>query len=173
MARPRGTSFARRAAPKRKTIWVGAAEQGDVAVASTTSVVLQSFAPDDFGMLAPTVVRTRGVAIIHPGAFSADLDFDGAYGLCIVSDEALVAGAGSIPRPFDDDSWPGWIVHRYFVGHFNFDTAVGSETYPNVDIIDSKAMRKVGPNEVLVWMCESRLGAVSINVHARILFKLS
>jgi len=160
-------------APKRKTIWIGAAEQGDVAVGSGSSVLIQTFVPDDSFMLAPTVVRTRGLIQIRPSSFAADLDFDGAYGLGIMSDESVAAGQASLPRPFDDDSWPGWLVHGYYMGHLEFQSGSGVRTFPLQYVIDSKAMRKIGPGETLCWMIESRVAAVDVNVHARLLFKLS
>ena len=109
-----------RRAEKRKTIWVGTAIANALAVASGASVIHSSFAPDALSMLAPTAVRTRGQFTVFPTAFGADLDYIGAFGLGIVSDEAFVAGAASLPRPFDDDDWGGWLVHQYYSGHLEF-----------------------------------------------------
>ena len=91
--------------PRRKTVWIGTADQGDTAIASNTSVALSSFAPSDLSILGGTVVRVRGNIMVFPTAFGSDLNFSGAYGLALISDEAAAAGAGSIPRPFDDDDW--------------------------------------------------------------------
>jgi len=171
--------MARRAFPvrsrsaKRKTVWIGTAIQSDVALASSVSLIVSAFSPVDLGALKPTVVRSRGLFSVWPTAFGADLDFSGAYGLGIVSDEAFVAGQGSIPRPFDDDDWPGWIVHGYFAGHLEFQSGTGIENTIQQHVIDSKAMRKVGPNETLVWMAESHEGAVQVNIQARVLLMLS
>ena len=160
-------------AAKRKTIWAGSADVAPLAVGSGISAILSSFTPDVAGMLAPTVVRTRGVFQVHPTAFSADLSYDGAYGLGIVSSEALVAGATAIPRPFDDDDWPGWLVHGYFIQRLEFLGAQSEHFLPDEKVIDSKAMRKMGPNEALVWMVESRVGAFTAHLHARVLFMMS
>ena len=172
MAFRRGTSVARSKAPKRQVIWVGTAAQGDVAIGSGLSVIMSSFAPDDLGILKATVVRVRGIIQVIP-TFGVDGDYAGAFGLGVVSDEAFVAGAGSIPRPFDDDDWSGWLVHGYYAGHVEFASGVG-ELMTNVSLeIDSKAMRKVGPGQTLVWMVESSEGAVRVFLHARVLMKLS
>ena len=137
--------------------------------------MISSFAPDALAILAATVVRVRGLFFVHPTAFGADLSYDGAYGLGVVSDEALAAGAGSIPRPFDDDDWTGWLVHGYFNERIEF-TADGASILMlpvQKTVIDSKAMRKVRPNEALVWMVESRVGAITAQLHARVLMMLS
>ena len=157
---------------RRQTVWVGTANQAGVAVGSGLSVLIGSFAPDTVALLRPTLIRTRGIGMFSPTAFSVDLAYGGAYGLGIVSDDAFAAGAGSIPRPFDDDDWPGWVVHGYYTGRFEFDVD-GNTNFPNQHTIDSKAMRKVGPNEVLVWMVESQQGAITADIKARMLFKLS
>jgi len=92
--------------------------------------------------------------------------------LCIVSDEAFAAGSAAIPRPFDDDDWGGWLVHGYYINHLEFQGAQSEHFAPTQDI-DSKAMRKVGVNETLVWMVESRSGAIEAAIQARVLMMLS
>ncbi len=119
------------------------------------------------------MVRVRGYAVFHPTAFTTDQEFGGAYGLGVVSDEALAAGATSIPRPFDDDDWTGWLVHGFYAGRFEFASGVGIMNFDVHHIIDSKAMRKVRPNEALVWVCESQTGAIDATIHARVLMMLS
>ncbi len=158
---------------KRQKVWVGTADQGEIAIGSGLSVIISSFAPDVLSILKATVVRTRGIFEVHPTAFGADLSYGGAYGLGIVSDEAFAAGAASIPRPFDDDDWAGWLVHGFYGGHLEFQSGVGIMMSLDPVVIDSKAMRKVGPNETLVWVVESQAGAVQVRIHARVLMMLS
>jgi len=161
------TRVLRSRAPRRKTVWVGTADQAPVGVASTASVIISSFAPSDLSILQATAVRVRGLLQVR-----VDISYDGAYGLAVVSDEAFAAGAAAIPRAFDDDDWPGWLVHGYWMGHFEFDSS-GSTNFPIQQVIDSKAMRKVGVNETLVWMVEARVGAVTVTLHARVLLMLA
>jgi len=172
MARSR-FAVARTRAPKRKTVWIGTAIQGNLSIASGASFIMSSFAPDTLSILAGTVVRVRGKILVRPQAFGADQEFNGAWGLGAVSDEAFAAGEASIPRPFDDDDWPGWIAHGYYMGHLQFQSATSELVFPIIDTIDSKAMRKIGPNTTLVWMVESNFGAVSVYLHARVLMMLS
>ena len=155
-------------------MWVGTATAAQVTVAIGTSVIHSSFDPAALSMLAPTLVRVRGNVTVFPSAFSTDSIWEGAYGLGIVSDEAFTAGAASLPRPHDDDDWPGWVVHGYFQGKFETQSAVGQWVLPINYTIDSKAMRKIGPGETVVWVVESNLGpALEFVLSARVLMMLS
>jgi len=172
MARVVRTFGVRSRAPKRKTLWIGTVNQFVVAVPSGTSVIIAQFDPSANAILGGTVVRTRGMFLAFPTAHGADLNYAGAYGLGVVSDEAFAAGTVSIPRPYDDDDWPGWLVHGYWGAHLEFQGAQ-SEMISKSEPFDSKAMRKVGPNETLVWMAESQTGSVQVSIQARMLMKLS
>jgi len=166
-----------RVGSKRQVTWVGPADQDVIAIASGASAIVASFSPfSGASMHKPTVIRTRGVVSVRPQSFSGDLGLGGAWGVCIVSDEAFAAGAGSIPRPFDDAGWDGWFVWQAFTGRFDVTTDVGRVGFANTSIthdIDSKAMRKVSDNETVVLMCESQTGALQAVMHLRMLFKLS
>ena len=159
-------------APKRKTVWVGTADQGAVSLASGGSAIVSSFDPSSFAILKATIARVRGEINVFPQVTTADLSINGAYGLCVVSDEAFAAGAASIPRPFDDDDWAGWLVHGYFSNRV-IASAVDNGLWITSKAIDSKAMRKVGPGETVVWMIESQGGAISVLFNARVLIMLS
>jgi len=165
--------FPARGGRKRQSTWIAPADQATVNVASGTSVIIASFDPAGAGMLAPTIVRSRGAVGIVPTFSGADLAISGAYGVCIVSDEAFAAGTASIPRPFDDADWGGWFVWRSFFGKFEFD--VQGNVFPNnlIDQVDSKAMRKVSNGETIVMMAESQSGAIAIAMHLRLLALMS
>ncbi len=121
-------------------------------------------------------MRTRGEVGIVPQSFAADVTVGGAFGVCIVSDEAFAAGTASIPRPFDDANWGGWFMWQSFFGVFEFADATGRVGLNANTLryqVDSKAMRKVGQNETVVLMCESQTGAFDIAMHLRLLFLMS
>ncbi len=147
-----------------------------MAVASGASVIVASFEPGAAGnnMVKPTLVRTRGFASTSPTSFGADVQIGGAFGLCIVSNEAFVAGTASIPRPFDDADWGGWLMWQSFASRLEFADPTG-RLYPTVQgvQVDSKAMRKISTNETIVFMCESQTGALDVIMHLRLLFLLS
>ena len=158
---------------RRKTVWIGTANTVHVNVGSTLSLIHSSFDPSSLSMLAPTVARVRGLLRVAPQVWTADLDYSGAFGLAIVSDEAFVAGAASIPRPHDDDDWGGWILHGYYSGHIEAMAVDAGSLLQTQYVLDSKAMRKVEINETLVWMIESQAAAVTVALQARVLMMLS
>jgi len=121
-----------------------------------------------------TIMRTRGMMSIIPDVTTADLSIVGAVGMGVVSQEAFAAGVASVPEPFTDADWGGWFVWRSFGLRFNFETAIGVNFVPaNWQFeVDSKAMRRVTPNEVLVVVAESQGGAFAIADLTRHLFKL-
>ncbi len=159
--------------PKRAVQWVGPADQNVISVASGASAIVASFDPGGNSMIRPTIVRTRGMVSIRPQSFAGDLSIGGAFGVAIVSDEAFAAGTASIPRPFDDANWGGWMVWRSFFYQLEFADVTGFIIGDRVLEVDSKAMRKVGDNETVVLMVESQTGAFNIGMHLRQLFKLS
>ncbi len=159
---------------KRQVTWVAPADQGYLAVASNTKVLLSTFDPAAFGLIKPTIVRVRGQINIRPEAFTADVDITGAYGVAVVSDQAVAAGIASIPGPFTDAEWDGWFVWQAFAMHLQITSPV--ESFMIVDgreTIDSKAMRKITDNETMVTVVESQSGAFRISAPKRTLVMLS
>ena len=165
-----------RSGKRRQVTWVGPADQDVVTVATTAKVIVAIFDPAAAGLPKPTIIRTRGFVSVRPSAFSADIGFSGAFGACIVSDQAAAAGVASVPGPFSDADWDGWYMWRSFAGRFDVTTDVGRVGFSGTGLpfeVDSKAMRKVSDNETCLLVAESQTGAFSIAMHLRTLFKLS
>ncbi len=152
---------------KRMVEWVGPPEQGYVAVGSGASVILSSLSVEE----PITLIRNRGAITIRPNAFVADVDIIGAIGLGVVSQEAFTAGIGSLPTPYSDADWGGWVVWRSFALHYEFVDGTGQGLIHLPLEIDSKVMRKVSSNEVLVYVGESQEGAFNVAECTRQLFK--
>ena len=163
----------RRGGARRLVTWVGPAEQGFVNVATGGTTLIASFTPTTVGIPKPTVVRTRGMVGVQPQLYSADLDIVGAFGLAVVSAQALAAGAGSISGPFDDAGWDGWFVWGSFNYHLDFSDETSKRLTVQEYEVDSKAMRKISDNEAIVLMAESANGALQISMPLRMLLKLS
>lgn len=120
-----------------------------------------------------TVVRSRGFISIRPEAENADLEVTGAFGIGVVSAEAFTAGVASIPEPFSDGDWGGWLVWQPFGFNFEFQSGIGLH-FPDWRFeVDSKAMRRLSPSEALVCVAESQSGAFKVQFPARVLVKLS
>ena len=167
MTRPR--SFHRgRSGARRLTQWLGPALQDFLSVADGGATLISSLSFEE----PLTVTRVRGMVSLRASS-AADLNIVGAYGEGIVSTEAFNAGVASIPEPFTDADWGGWFVWRSFSYRFDSITQAGVFTTDWNFEVDSKAMRKVQPNETLVAVAESFNGAYSISAPLRTLLKLS
>ena len=137
-------------------------------------MIVASFDAAGNGLAKPTVVRTRGMCSVKTSTnVLGDTEVTGALGVAVVSDLALAAGAASIPGPFSEAGWDGWMVWQSFCWSFRFDTAAGLILDSIQFDVDSKAMRKITDDESLVVMAESQSGPCEINAPLRMLLKLS
>ncbi len=170
----------RRFAPvrqKRPTFWEGVIINQSVTTgASATSTVVTEALLEN--VPRSTIVRIRGSVLVMLNSSAAS---PGAsvlvMGIKLVSVAAL-AGASN-PVPFTDvgSDWIWWTAVNINLA------AGGSAGSPNVDgstvtervIIDSKAMRKVGINEVLVFVSQNVVvtstQTVDVDANMRVLFK--
>ncbi len=169
MARPRG----RAAGSRRQVTWVGPAAQGHVSVATGAKVLVASFTPSSVSMLKTTIIRTRGMVSVRPEATTADLLFNGAFGVCVVNSDAFDAGIASIPGPWDDAGWDGWLVWGSFSYDLGWADNTGFRKVNQEYEVDSKGMRKISDVETLCLVGESHSGAFGINMALRHLFKLA
>ena len=126
-----------------------------------------------------TIVRIRGQLSIYLSAVGAALDVDlFAFGIGLVSDQAFAAGAASVPDPFDDSSWDGWMYHRF--GSVASEAAAIASGVEGMrvfrDTVDSKAMRKWGANQtVIAVLSVTEVGTapvIQVNFDSRMLIKL-
>ena len=164
--RSRGGSL--RTTVRRKSEWVGSADQGFSSIAANTNVLSQSIVTNN----GETIVRVRGLISVTPQVLTADIALIGAVGMGLVSEQAAVAGAASVPGPFSENFWDGWFMHEYYGYQWHGASAVG-ERIASVQIpFDSKAMRKTKAGSRVVVMVESQASAVNISIQFRMLFKL-
>ena len=139
---------------KRHGQWAGSTPQTAFTALAASSVVLtQIFTPFDGG---ETVVRTRGLFGWQTDTINATEDQMGAVGIGIVSEQAASLGVTAVPHPDFDAGWGGWLWHSYFASSFKQATAASfiGDSFNRI-VIDSKAMRKVGDNERLVFVCQN------------------
>jgi hypothetical protein len=104
---------------------------------------------------ALTLIRHRGLFHVQSDQIASNENPFGAYGICIVSDQALAIGVTAVPTPYTDADSDLWIVHGYWGAPVKVATAVGfndiSQRYP----FDSKAMRKLSPDETMILVVEN------------------
>ncbi len=100
-------------------------------------------------------------------------DYSGALGLIVVSDQAVAAGVASVPNPATD-SGSDWFVYEPIAGHLVVGTAVGLHLNMESRVTDSRAMRKIGDGQDIVFVVENSLislGAI-YTTFQRLLIKL-
>ena len=156
----RGRRVSRAAPFKPAVSWGALALTSEVTIGATAKVLLGSFTAD----LPTTVRRTRGLVSFRTDQTAgSELPF-GAFGMCVVSDDAFAAGAASIPGPFTDAFSDLWFVHEFFIAPTRYATVAGQDNSAMIVSIDSKAMRKVGEDETVAVMIEngSAVGAAGL-----------
>ena len=143
-----------RSGKRRATLWTSAADvTATTALASQAAVLHQSFSG---GVDPITVVRTRGNIWYGTDQAGTSESYAGAIGMCVVSDQAAAIGVTAIPTPITDAESDMFFVHEYFAQRF----VVGDATGLNQDGLsrtsfDSKAMRKVNPDETICVVVEN------------------
>ncbi len=100
----------------------------------------------------------------------------GSYGKIVVTDAASASGAGAIPAPGTISGAPDadWFVHQPVAAEFKILSNSGFESGGGRQyVVDSKAMRKVGPDDDIVGMfdMEVALGGILIT-QGRMLIQL-
>ena len=147
--RSRGLQF-----PRRQTGW-DEGPQGNTTISSITSTIFTTGAQANIAGL--TIVRLHGELLLTLNFVASALDgfFRCAFGICIVTENAFNAGAGSVPAPVADVDWEGWMVHQFFSIRAISATLGNTEGPANFRMkIDSKSMRKVRISDVVVGVVE-------------------
>ena len=171
------SSFRRTSGSKRITEWAqGPFSSGvDVATASGNNLI-------DTGqefLQAGTLVRLRGELAIWVVVATAPFDGFTSYsaGIGIVTADAFAVGASAMPSPRGDADWSGWIWHHSGAAIVEASTTESTQGLASVRLaIDSKAMRKVGVNEVVFGAVsfQTEVGTATVNfvLSTRMLVKL-
>ncbi len=128
-----------------------------------------------------TIVRTRGMWSFRLNSLdAAESGFEIiGVGIGVVTAPAFAAGVASVPSPLTEIDWDGWLFHE-MVTDFHGNSA--TETWGNAGstfyrgVIDSKAMRKIGLQDVVFGAVElgteSGTAVGEFTAHTRQLLKL-
>ena len=186
MARRR--TFQRSNAPRRHTEWIGGISTGytgEKVISAAATVIDSAFDSRVVGNMSftpSTLVRMRGLFQVFPADLALDRVGFGALGLIIVSGEAFDAGAASVPAPWTESHYDGWLFHQYWSSVSKVDINLGTGSDQAVSgaameprVIDSKAMRKFQDGDVLVMVIEAVSSGVGAQyfLNYRLLFKLT
>jgi len=146
--------------PRRRSEWgLGPGGSAITQLTGTGSVFLGSGIVSS--TLPITVVRIRGELLLFLSSATAALDgYTGAFGIGRVATSAFSAGITAVPTPVAEQSWEGWLYHRYFSitaatpmdGQAATDTDVLNNVTAALRIeVDTKAMRKLEEDEQTIY----------------------
>jgi len=164
-------------APQRQFIWSNVIVQTESVAGGATKTTGNISATGASGVGGTTLIRTRGSVMVamDPGA-AGDAIIVG-LGLCVVSTDAFTAGSASLPGPISDVDFD-WFWHSLYAlgpssGSAELETSIRSNLWQE---IDSKAMRKLKPNQTMAFMSEATILSGSptydLNAAVRQLVKL-
>ncbi len=165
-----------RAPQRRKVSWaVSVRDTGFTALAANTKVLDQVLDPNTLANVQAresTIVRVRGILTVRSDQASVLEQQIGALGFILVTDEAVAAGAASIPGPMAEGDNDGWFVWVPF-GQDGINVTAGS--FGRSYVIDSKAMRKFQGGLQLVIMVENQHATQGLEffLSFRMLFKFA
>ncbi len=168
--RGRGRSFAR--PPARTKIWIGN-RLSVVQPAGGASTLLGTLNAAALLLRPFTILRTRLLVAFRSDQTGTGETPNGAFGQIVVKETATAIGVTAIPTPLTEVD-ADWFIYQGLVDTIISLTSVGVvDPVGRVWEIDSKAMRKVGPqdDQALVIELDSAAGAF-INIEGRQLIQL-
>ena len=149
-----------RPAPRTK-MWIGDGV-GATAVAGNTKVLVGTLSAGALLLRPFTVLRTHLMLQVHTDQFMAIESSIASFGEIVVTETAAAIGVTAIPGPsgISGDPEADWFVWQGLSNTFFIDINGTDGIGVDGDLghkweIDSKAMRKVGPDDDLVLMVES------------------
>ena len=160
---------------KRETSWTSL-QPSVVAVQGGSAVLMGSLNATLLAKRPFTIIRSHFILHIATDQLSADERQFGAFGMCVVSDQAMGIGVTAVPTPITDANSDLWFVHQYLVSDFLVISAIGVDGDSGHQYqVDSKAMRKVNDDQDLAIVLEvSSVGdGTFIMIAGRILIKES
>jgi len=135
--------------------WGASNSTAATAVAAGTKVLLGTFVLSNPN-IDETVLRTVGMVGVGSDQTAASELQLGAFGLVVVNDLAIAAGAASVPGPITDGGDDGWFVYVPFVQELRFLSGSGFDPHViNQYSFDSKAKRKIQEGSTIAVMVEN------------------
>ena len=139
-----------------QTDWASLTAPFSANIGFGTKILIGSFV----GTGPVTIRRTFGLVSWRSDQQAVSEEPMGAFGMCVVSEDAFAAGAAAIPGPFSDADSDLWFVHQFMYSSFQFADATGRTNPTGMQYqINSKAMRKLTEEERVVVMTENGHGS--------------
>ena len=172
-----GGRSALRQGQRRKTVWLASADITTIqTLAAATAVQDQVFTGAQIEALGPlTITRTIGTLWVKTDQVAATEIPFGAMGMCVVSEQARVAGVASVPTPITDETSDLFFTYVPWAASMLLADATGMIDGMSTYQFDSRAQRKVQDGEAVSVTLEnaSSVHGVGYVLKFRILVKLS
>ncbi len=159
-----------RPAPKTK-IWIssGLAEQ---ALASGAATLLSSLNAAALALRPFTILRTRLEIMWRSDQSAASETPTGAIGIIVVKETASTIGVTAVPSPLAEPDADFFVYQGVTTSILSL-SSIGVLERGNRYVIDSRAMRKVGVQDDIIGVGETRsTGGAQFNQEGRILIQL-
>ena len=102
---------------------------------------------------AETILRLHGAVQVELDATAVDERVTIAVAIGVVSARAAAAGGASVPRAFSEGSYP-WFWHGWMQVSSGQEAAINNQFLMDSLNVDSKAMRKIKEDEVVLLAFE-------------------
>jgi len=157
MARRSAARFVR-PAPRTK-IWIGFGV-GITSIVASADQVIGVLSAGALALRPFTILRTHMVLGFASDQSIATERPQGTFGAIVVTETAAAIGTTAIPDPSTTDGDPDadWFLMQECMATLIFKDATGIETYMQQYIVDSKAKRKVGPQDDVVQIFSETVG---------------
>ena len=152
--------------PVRTKMWIGGGV-GATTVLGSSKTLISTLSAGALLLRPFTVLRTHLELHYRSDQQAASEFQSGAYGKIVVTDTAAAIGATAVPSPSGTAGDPeaAWFAMQEVMNFFQFISGVGFASGDGAGArftIDSKAMRKVGPDDNIasVFTQDAAVGAI-------------
>ena len=164
----RGHRPVRRVSVKRQSLWL-ALDFAEDTITGATATLIATLNAAALALRPFTIVRSHLSFYLKSDQAAANESQTVAFGLTVVTDQAIAAGIASIPTPATDQS-SDWFFHKWMMANaVNLTDQTKAGVYFEQD---SKAMRKVDIGSDLAFVIENPTAlGMALGSAGRILIK--
>ena len=130
--------------PQRSSLWIDL-PAGVLSSSAVGGTIIASFSAGALLLRPFTIVRQYYEVLIRSDQSAAVETQIGAFGCCVVSEQASAIGVTAVPTPVTDAGSDLWMLHQWTMAREN---SLTDRTQPaGIYSLQSKAMRKVNEDE--------------------------
>ena len=157
---------------RRESRWLDVPTVEATLAGAPTAVITNSLTAIELALRPFTVVRSRLSLLVNSDQSAATETYGAAIGMAVVSDQAAAIGVTAVPTPITDQASDLWFLYELAFGRLQFKDATGIVEVGQLQLIDSRAMRKVEDGQDLVIVVENTIAGAVTTSGGRVLIKL-